>query len=229
MIKFYCFPIRSTVLGVMLSGVLLMCSAIAQADTDTTTSPPASTYGPGMMMGGNPGRGGYGPGPMANQGAGCDGYGPGMMYGYGPRMMGSGMMSPEMMGGYGPGMMGSGYMRGSGMMYGQGFGPGMRMGYGRGFGFAGLHLTHQQRQRLYDIQVKSMQKYWTLFGRMQKEHFEIARLLSSTNPDQKTVDEAYNRLSQTGKAMLDLRLENHRAALQLLTPEQRKLLDQRAP
>jgi Spy/CpxP family protein refolding chaperone len=104
-------------------------------------------YGPGTgphgMRGGHggcPGMG-YGPGMM----------GPGMMGGYGPGMMGPGMMGgygpgmmgPGMMGGYGPGMMGPGMMggygpgmMGPGMMggYGPGMGPGMMGGYGQGYG-----------------------------------------------------------------------------------------------
>jgi Spy/CpxP family protein refolding chaperone len=115
------------------------------------------------------------------------------------------------------------------MMFGHGYGPGMAFGYGWGFGRAALQLTPQQRQRLYEIQAKSARKYWMLFGQMQEEHIQIARLLASNNPDQKAVNEAYDKLSQTGKALLDLRMQNHRAALQVLTDEQRKMLDQPTP
>ena len=96
--------------AVALSAAILAVGAPARAQMGMMGG---YGYGPGMMQG-------YGPGMM-------QGYGPGMMggYGYGPGMMGPGMMQ-----GYGPGMMGPGMMPG----YGQGYGPGMMQGYGQGYG-----------------------------------------------------------------------------------------------
>ena len=213
-------------------------------------------YGPGMMQGygGGPGMmwgqgwGGYGPGMMQGHGGGY-GYGPGMMQGYGG---GPGMMWGQGWGGYGPGMMqghGGGYGYGPGMMQGYGggpemmwgqgwggYGPGMMAGWGaygpgamQGYGGwrgAPLQLTDQQRQRLDAIHAKAAKALWPLLGQMQEQRFALARLLAGDNPDKKAVDDAYNKLSQTGRQLLDLRLETRRDAWSVLTAAQIKQLRQ---
>ena len=208
-----------TAFGLVLGGVLLTTSAVALADADDTGGP---AYGPGMMWqsqgspdAGQPNSGyAYGPGMMRGYGAGgWGGYGPQMMqgYGYGPGMMWGGGYGRGGFG-YGPGMMGGGY------------GPGMMGAYG--LGVSRLNLTDKQRQSLDDIRAKTAPKLWALFGQMQAERFTLMRLLSGSNPGQKTVDEAYAKLSGTGKQLIDLRLENRQAALKVLTAEQRKQLEQ---
>ena len=236
-------------LSLLLGGILLLGGPLAWGDTDGGGAPP---YGPGMMWRyqatpNSNAQGGYayGPGMMQGYGDGY-GYGPGMMqgygraYGYGPGMMqGYGRAY-----GYGPGMM-QGYGYGPGMMWGQGFGrsggygPGM-IGGGMGYGYvpgtmqgyggwrgAPLQLTDQQRQRLDAIHAKAAKTLWPLLGQMQAQRFALARLLTGDNPDKKAVDEAYNKLSQTGRQLLDLRLETRRAAMAVLTAAQRKQLQQK--
>ena len=223
-----------TAIGLALGGILIATSAVALADADDTGGP---AYGPGMMWRSSgatgvdqPNRGygygyGYGPGMMRGYGAGgWGGYGSQMMRGYGPGMMWGGGYGRGGYG-YGPGMMmGGGY--GPGMMMGGGYGPGMMRGYG--WGASRLNLTDKQRQSLEEIRAKSAPKLWPLFGQMQEERFTLMRLLSSSNPDRKAVDEAYAKLSKTGKQLLDLRLENRQAALKVLTAEQRKQLEQQS-
>ena len=230
----FCKKSLLSAIGLVLGGVLITTSAVALADADDTAGP---AYGPGMMWqapgakgADQPNRGyGYGPGMMRGYGAGgWGGYGPQMMrgYGYGPGMMWGGDYGRGGFG-YGPDMMDGGY--GPGMMGGYGYGPGVMMGGGYGgYGWGGspLNLTDKQRQSLDDIRAKTAPKLWALFGQMQAERFTLMRLLSGNNPDQKAVDEAYAKLSGTGKQLIDLRLENRQAALKVLTAEQRKQLEQ---
>ncbi|MEJ2478573.1 MAG: Spy/CpxP family protein refolding chaperone [Acidihalobacter sp.] len=224
-----------TAIGLALGSILIATSAVALADADDTAGP---AYGPGMMWrsqgatGADQPNRGYGPGMMRGYGAGgWGGYGPRMMrgYGYGPGMMRGGGFGygPGIMmgGGYGPGMMlGGGY--GPGMMLGGGYGPSMMMLGGYGWRASRLNLTAKQRQSLEEIRAKAAPKLWPLFGQLQEERFTLMRLLSSSNPDRKAVDDAYAKLSKTGKQLLDLRLENRQAALKVLTAEQRKQLEQ---
>lgn len=207
-------------LSLLLGSVLLVGGPLAWGDTDDGSAPP---YGPGMMWryqaapnGNTNGGYAYGPGMMQGYGRGY-GYGPGMMqgYGYGPGMAwGQGYGG---WGGYGPGMMGGGAS--------YGYGPGAMQGYDIWRG-APLQLTDQQRQRLYAIHAKAAKERWPLLGQMQEQRFALARLLASDNPDKKAVDDAYNKLSQTGRQLLDLRIETRRATWSVLTAAQRKQLQQ---
>jgi Spy/CpxP family protein refolding chaperone len=208
--------------GLLFGAALLLGGATAWADTDGTGGPPP--YGPGMMWryqatpGGASGNSpAYGPGMMRGYGAGYR-QGPDMMrgYGYGPGIAGWG--GPGMMMGcdaYGPGIMGG---------WG-GYGADMMGGY-TGWHRAPLNLSDQQRQQLDDIHAKAIKQMWPLMGQMQLERFALARLLGSENPDMKAVDEAYNKLSQSGRKLLDVRIRTHRAIWAVLTAEQRKLLRQ---
>jgi hypothetical protein len=84
------------------------------------------------------------------------GHGPRMMQGqgYGPGMMGPGMMyGPGYGQGYGPGMMGPGMMYGPG--YGQGYGPGMM---GPGYGMHRPGGFHGSRDR--NISVDDARNYF---------------------------------------------------------------------
>lgn len=238
------------VLSLLLGSALLLGGPLAWGDADDSgtssygpgmmwryQTPPGDNanggyaYGPGMMRGYGPGMmwgqgwGGYGPGMMQGYGGGY-GYGPGMMqgygggYGYGPGTMqgyggGPWMMRERGWGGYGPGM-----MAGWGA-----YGPGAMQGYG-GWRGAPLQLTDQQRQRLDAIHAKAAKALWPLLGQMQEQRFALARLLAGDNPDKKAVDDAYNKLSQTGRQLLDLRLETRRNAWSVLTAAQIKQLRQ---
>ena len=203
------------ILSLLLGSALLLGGPLAWGDADDSGTSP---YGPGMMWryqtppGGNANGGyAYGPGMMRGYGGGY-GYGPGMMQGYGG---GPGMMWGQGWGGYGPGM-----MAGWGA-----YGPGAMQGYG-GWRAAPLQLTDQQRQRLDAIHAKAAKALWPLLGQMQEQRFALARLLAGDNPDKKAVDDAYNKLSQTGRQLLDLRLETRRDAWSVLTAAQIKQLRQ---
>jgi len=223
----------SKYLMMVLGGCLLASSSMAIAAVENAPNGSSST--PGMMMGAGchgrefkhgPGMMGYGA-PMM-MGRGCHGreysYVPGMMHGMGYgsyRMRGNaGDYRQGMMGamGYGAGMMGLD------MMSGRGYGMGMFSGFGRRFDNRKLNLTDKQRQQLFEIREKSARHFWSLFGQMQEYRIALARSLMSLEPDQEMVDRAFSNLSQTRKKLLNLHLANRKAALKILTPKQRKLL-----
>lgn len=215
------------VTGLLLGSSLFMGGALVSANAEETGTPP---YGPGMMRNyaQPPVGSAYGPGMMRGYGpTSWGGYGPGMMTGYGHGAWGaygSGMMGGfgwGMMGGYGPGRM-PGYGTGD---WG-GYGPGMMHGYGGVWRGNALKLTDKQRQRLDDIHAKASKQLWLLMGQMQEERFALARLMISHNPDMKAVDAAYDKLTQTGKKLLNLHLDTRRASWEVLTADQRKELEE---
>lgn len=226
---------RSKYMALILGGCLFVSSSMAIATTEN--APDDSSNATGMMMGSGchggefrhgPGMMGYGA-PMM-MGRGCHGgdysHGPGMMHGMGYgsyRMRGNtGCYRQGMMGAmsYGTSMMGLG------MMSGRSYGLGMFNGFGRRFNNRKLNLTDKQRQQLFEIREKSARRFWSLFGQMQEYRIALARSLMNLEPDQKTVDQAFSNLNQTREKLLNLHLANRKAALKILTPKQRKLLEE---
>ena len=162
--------------------------------------------GPGMMGGAGPG-GGYGPGY---------GMGPGMMGGYGP-----GMMGPGMMGGYGPG-----YGMGPGMMGGgpgYGMGPGMMGGYGPR-GYAALNLSDEQRAKISAVQQESSRKQWDLMGKMQEQGFGMHQLFELGKSDDAAARNAYQAMADAHKQMFEASLDARKRIDAVLTNEQREQL-----
>lgn len=161
----------------------------------------AQNYGPGMM-GGYGGPGMTGPGMMGGYG------GPGMMGGYG----GPGMMGPGMMGGYG----GSGMM-GPGMM-----GPGMMGGYG----YTGVSLTPEQQSKMLEIQKKLDQQRWDLMGKMHQQGYQGMHAYKDGKFDEAGARKQYEVMSALHKQMFELMIQGQKEMDALLTPEQRKQLQQ---
>lgn len=138
------------------------------------------------------------------------GYGGG--YGMGPAMMGGGYgPGPGMMGGYGPGGYGPG---------GYGMGPGARGGYGGAF--AGLNLSAEQRKQIADIQESTSKAMWQLMGTMHEQGYAM-----NGAADDAAARKAYDAMSETRKAMFELRLQARKQIDAVLTAQQRDQLRQR--
>ena len=145
------------------------------------------------------------------------GMGPGMMGayggGYGP--------GPGMMGGYG-----AGYGPGSGMMGGygpNGSGPAMMWG-GAGHPFAGLDLSPDQRKQIEQIEEETGRAQWQLMGAMHEQGFRMHGLFGPGSLDEAAARKAFDRMTETQKAMFNLALEARKRIDAVLTPEQRARL-----
>ncbi|MCC7325969.1 MAG: Spy/CpxP family protein refolding chaperone [Burkholderiales bacterium] len=138
------------------------------------------------------------------------GYGQGQA-GYGPGMMGRGMM-----GGYG---------MGGGMMGGYGMGPGMMGDYGADFGGA-LNLTDDQREKITKIQEGLSTKHWDLMGKMQVQQFKLRELMASGKADDAAVGKAYKSLVELRQQMWTAARDARKQVDAALTKEQREELQQ---
>ncbi|MGA0024424.1 MAG: Spy/CpxP family protein refolding chaperone [Burkholderiales bacterium] len=136
-------------------------------------------------------------------------YGPGMMGGYG----GPGMMGPGMMGGYG----GGGMMGGSGMM-----GPGMMGGYG----YAGINLTPDQQSKMLEIQKKLDQQRWDLMGKMHQQGYQGMHAYKDGKFDEAGARRQFDVMTGFHKQMFEIMIRGQKEMDALLTPDQRKQLQQ---
>jgi len=205
-------PVLAATLG------LFVAQAGFAADPPATPQPPA--MGPGMM-GMGPGMMGAAPG-MMGMGPGMAGYGPGMMgMGQGMMGMGPGMMGPGMMG-MGPGMMG---MMGPGMM---GMAPGMMGMMGPGMSGMGrimmLDLSTEQRDKMGKIMESVQKVHWGIMGKMIDESRKLAQLYTATPLDPKAIGEAFARMSDVRRQMVESMADTTNQMMALLTPEQKKEL-----
>lgn len=137
---------------------------------------------------------------------------------FGPGMMGG---CPDA-GGYGPGMMGGGY--GGGMM-GGGYGGGMMMGYGMG----ALDLSDAQRDKLLGIERAASQKQWAVMTRMHEQMLRLQELQITGKADDAALRQGYQAMADARKEMFDNALQTRHDIDAILTPEQRKQLQQGRP
>lgn len=194
---------RKQLLGLGTGLMLMAAVSVAFAQPPVNQNNGAYGRGPGMM-----GYGGMGPGMM--------GYGPGGG-GYGPAMMGPGMM--EGYGGMGPGMMGG---------YG-GYGPGM--GYGPRGGYSALDpaLSDDQRQKMEAISSKLWDEEAKTAIKLHDQMVDMSRLYSAQDPDVKAIEKRYDTISDLRKKMFEQRLHAWKEWREVLTPAQRKQWEKAGP
>jgi len=125
-----------------------------------------------------------------------------------------------MMGGYGPGMMGGGY--GPGMM-GGGY------GYGAGGPLAALNLSDDQREKIVAIQEDQRKKNWAVMGEVRSEQFRLRNMYRGEKLDADKIAEQQKKVDALRQQMLRSRVEAHNQIASVLTPEQRKQLQQHSP
>jgi Spy/CpxP family protein refolding chaperone len=131
-------------------------------------------------------------------------------YGMGPGMMGYGMGMGGGMGGWGWG--GDGYGMG---------GPGMRWDNDA---YAGLDLSADQRKKIAEIQRENAKASWALMGKMHEQGYHMHGMFGPAPLDEAAARKAYQAMTETHKAMFDLRLEARKKIDAVLTPEQREQL-----
>ena len=179
--------------------------------------------GSGSGMGSGQGMMSQGQGMMGGQGQGMMGQGMGQgMMGQG---MGQGMMGHGMGQGMGPGMMGHGMM-GHGMM-GQGMGPGM-MGQGMmGPYMSGvLGLSAEQREQLEGIQRENAGEHWQMMQEMQQHRRNMMEAYGQEAPDPGKVGDAFSRMMETRRDMIEQQVRMQNRMREVLTDEQRRQLQE---
>jgi Spy/CpxP family protein refolding chaperone len=123
-------------------------------------------------------------------------------------MMGQGMMGQGMMG---QGMMGQGMM-GQGMM-----GP-----YMSGV----LGLSAEQREQLEDIQRENAGEHWQMMQEMQQHRRNMMEAYGQETPDPEAVGEAYARMMETRRGMIEQQVRMQNRMHEVLTDEQRQRLQE---
>jgi Spy/CpxP family protein refolding chaperone len=138
------------------------------------------------------------------------------MMGQGQGMMGPGMMGPGMMG---PGMMGQGMM-GQGMM-----GPGM-MGQGMMGPYVSgvLGLSDDQRGQMEEIQRENASEHWQMMQEMQQHRRNMMEAYDQDAPDPDEVGDAFSRMMETRRGMIEQQVRMQNRMREVLTEEQRKRL-----
>ena len=183
-------------------------AVLALALSATLASGAAIAHGgSGSGMGGGQGMMSQGQGMMGGQGQGMM-MGPGMMgQGMGPGMMGQGM---------GPGMMGQGMM-GQGMM-----GQGMMGPYMSGV----LGLSAEQREQLEGIQRENAGEHWQMMQEMQQHRRNMMEAYGQEAPDPGKVGDAFSRMMETRRDMIEQQVRMQNRMREVLTDEQRERMQE---
>ena len=160
-------------------------------------------------------------------------YGPGMMGAYGPQGgYGPGMMGGGMMGGYGPGPgAGPGYGPGQGRGMMDGYGPDMMMGggYGRG-GMMGLgplqalNLSEQQLARINQIRDEVRRKNWDTLGKLLDEQARLRDLYTADKRDAAAIGKQSMKIAELRRQLLEASIDSHNRIEALLSTEQKDQL-----
>ncbi len=156
--------------------------------------------------------------------------GSGSGMGGGQGMMGSGQ-SGEGMKGHGQGMMGQGHGmmgQGHGMMGGHGMpgqghgmmGQGMMDPYVSGV----LGLSADQREQLEEIQRENAAEHWQMMQEMQQHRHNMMEAYGQDTPDPDEVGDAFSRMMETRRGMIEQRVRMQNRMREVLTDEQRERL-----
>ena len=105
---------------------------------------------------------------------------------------------------------------------GYGMGPGMMGGYGA----YALGLDADQRGKIAGIWNSTTNKAWPILGQLREQYFRFSQLMAETSPDKATVNKVYARIGELQRQLLDQRLDARKQMLEVLTPDQRKKLEQ---
>lgn len=129
----------------------------------------------------------------------------------------------------GPGMggaMGPGGHRGPGMGGRMRGGRGMHGGMGIARRFAGLDLTDSQRDKLRELHEAAMRRNVQRRADAQLARMDLHKLMRSGNPSASAVNAQIDKVARLHADGLKAHFDTYMQARALLTPEQRKQLDQ---
>lgn len=160
--------------------------------------------------------------PAVEEAAPEDGYGPGMM---GQGMMGGYGMRHGMGMGMGMGMMGPGMgMMGPGMGM-MNMGPGM-MGQGMGMmgAFYALDLSDDQQKKLTQIQDSLRKQHWEQMGKIQDEYAKLRDLYAADARDPSAIGAQAQRIFDLRRQMIESSVDAGNRMEAVLTAEQKAQL-----
>lgn len=92
--------------------------------------------------------------------------------------------------------------------------------------FAMLELSPDQQSKIGQIQQETLQKHLGLRQQIGNERLQLRQLLLQDKPDPQAVGEAYSKIAQLQRQLIESRVEAHNRMEELLTPEQRQRLQQ---
>ncbi|MDZ7788337.1 MAG: periplasmic heavy metal sensor [Halofilum sp. (in: g-proteobacteria)] len=121
-------------------------------------------------------------------------------------------------------------------MMGQGMGPGM-MGQGMGPGMMGqgmmgpyvsgvLGLSDDQRRQMEEIQRENASEHWQMMQEMQQHRGNMMEAYDQDAPDPDAVGDAFSRMMETRRGMIEQQVRMQNRMREVLTEEQRKRLDE---
>jgi Spy/CpxP family protein refolding chaperone len=170
---------------------------------------------------------------MGGQGQGCAMMQRGAMEGMGAQGQGCAMMqrgAMEGMGGQGQGcpmmggmdMMGSGSMMGGmGMMGSSPMMGGMGM-MGSSPMIGGMDLSSEQQTQVQRVHRDLRRQNWENMGRLMEAQEDLQELLAADSPDASAIGEAYARIAELKRPMIEARVKAMNEVRGLLTDEQRE-------
>ncbi len=103
----------------------------------------------------------------------------------------------------------------------------MMGGYGHRGGWAGLELSKDQQQKIDQLRQQHFQDKQKLRTQLYQEMARMRSLAATENPDLDAIGKAFDQISSTRKQMFLNRLEMFHKMDQVLTPAQRKTMQER--
>ncbi len=90
-----------------------------------------------------------------------------------------------------------------------------------------LKLTDEQKSKLQNLSFEFRKKQADIAGKLNKARIELQELLSAEKTDKTAIDKKLDEISGYMKEMMKNRAEHWLSIQQILTPEQRKILNER--
>ena len=109
-----------------------------------------------------------------------------------------------------------------GIAVAQNYGPGMMGGYGPG----AVNLTPEQQTKMLEIQKKLDQQRWDLMGKMHQQGYQGMHAYKDGKFDEAGARKQFEVMTGFHKQMFEIMIQGQKEVDALLTPDQRKQLQQ---
>jgi len=90
-----------------------------------------------------------------------------------------------------------------------------------------LKLSDEQRQKMMDLRLQLQKDLLPLRNKLQSLQTELKLQIASDNPNQGKIDDLIDQMASIRKEIQKKRVRHQLSIRKMLTPEQRKLFDQR--
>jgi Spy/CpxP family protein refolding chaperone len=92
-----------------------------------------------------------------------------------------------------------------------------------------LNLSDEQKTQIHQIMLDTRKKNIDTKAKLELARLELHELMRADAPDQKKIDVKITEVSKLRETMMRARIESHLAMQKLLTPEQRKKMQELRP